>query len=124
VLGQNSREQLKGFVERLESLESEKAETSEAIKAEYAQAAAAGFDKKALRQIMKRRRADVKKSTELRAVTDTYMRAIASFEDTELGQWARDWQGQQKAAENYAEPKAASYAEATGKSPRDRSDLN
>lgn len=123
-LGENAREQLKGFVERIENFEADKARAAEEIKAEYIQAAAVGFDKKALRQVMKRRRADMAKSTELRAVTDTYMRAIASFEDTELGPWAKDWQATQKAAESITEPKATSYAEATGKPRRERSDLN
>tara|TARA_R110000868_G_scaffold936_3_gene7145 strand:- start:10656 stop:11033 length:378 start_codon:yes stop_codon:yes gene_type:complete len=125
MMNDNTREQLKQFVERIENLEAEKAQAGEQIKSAYTDAAAAGFDKKALRQIMKRRRADMHKSVRLRAETDLYMRAIADFDDTELGQWARDWQAQQRAAESIAEPKATSYAEATAKGrSRDRSDLN
>lgn len=123
-MNDNTREQLRRFVERIEGHEAEKAEASEAIKAAYSDAAAAGFDKKALRQVMKRRRADMHKSVKLRAETDLYMRAIASFEDTELGLWAKDWQAQQRAAENIAEPKAT-YADASAKGRvRERSDLN
>ncbi len=122
-MNDNTKEQLRRFVERIEDHEAEKAQASENIKAAYSDAAAAGFDKKALRQVMKRRRADMHKSTLLRAETDRYMRAIATFDETELGQWAKDWQAQQRAAESVAEPK--SYAEAAAKGPRrERSDLN
>lgn len=124
-MNDNTREQLRQFVERIERLEGEKAATSEDIKAAYSEAAGAGFDKKALRQVMKRRRADMHKSAMLRAETDLYMRGLAAFEDTELGQWAKDWQMQQKTAESIAEPKATTYAEATAKGrARERSDLN
>lgn len=121
----NAKKALAGFIERIEGLEAEKAQVGEKIKEEHAAAAAAGFDKKALKNILKRRRADSRKSTELRAVTDTYMRALASFEDTELGQWAKEWSGLQKAAENIAEPRAtSSYAEAGAKRASSRKDVN
>lgn len=120
----NTRKALAGHLERIESLEAEKAQVGEKIKEEYAAAAAAGFDKKALKNIMKRRRADSRKSTELRAVTDTYMKALATFENTDLGRWAQEWQALQTTAANTTEPKGMSYAEATAKRARDRQDLN
>ncbi len=44
-----SAKALVGHLERIESLEVEKAQVSEKIKEEYAAAAASGFDKKALK---------------------------------------------------------------------------
>lgn len=120
----NTRKALAGHLERIESLEAEKAQVGEKIKEEYAAAAAAGFDKKALKNIMKRRRADSRKSTELRAVTDTYMQALAGFENTELGRWAREWQALQTTASNTAEPNVTGYADASTRRARERSDLN
>lgn len=120
----NTRKALVGYVLRIEDLDAEKVQVGEKIKEEYAAAAAAGFDKKALKTVIKRRRADMRKSTELRAVTDTYMRAIASFADTELGQWAQEWTAMQTTAENIAEPRATGYAGAKAKRNSERQDLN
>ena len=127
---QASNEQLAGFVQRIESLEAEKAQAAEAIKAEIAQAAAVGFDKKALRQILKRRRADLFATAEHRAIVDTYMASLGALADTELGRWAADWEAAQiKVAKAAVESRLdeikdifKSYAEATGRGGRD--DLN
>lgn len=118
-LGANSREQLAGFIQRIESLEVEKAQVSEKIKAEYAEAAAAGFDKKALRQVLKRRRADLSATAEHRAIVETYMAALGQLVGTELGDWATAWAAAQTTAN--ASP---SYAETPATKRNPRSDLN
>lgn len=122
IVDKKSAEQLKSFVERIENAEAQKGQAASMIKEVYAIAKVVGFDEKALRQIMKRRKADMRKSTQMRATVDLYMSAIASFEGTELGQWAKDWATEQRQVEQQAEPRHSSYAEATGRGPR--SDLN
>ena len=87
-LGTNSGKQLFDFVQRIESLEAEKTAAVDDIKAEKAAAKAAGFDLKALNQILKERKGDTKKTMELRAIIETYRRALGKYADTELGQWA------------------------------------
>lgn len=87
-LGSNSAQQLIKFVERIESLEAEKAQTAANIKAEKELAKAAGFEVKAINQMLKDRKADLAKTTRLRAVVQTYLRAVGQYADTELGQWA------------------------------------
>ena len=89
-LGSNSGKQLFDFVQRIESLEAEKTAAVDDIKAEKAAAKAAGFDLKALNQILKERKGDTKKTMELRAMVETYRRALGKYADTELGQWALD----------------------------------
>lgn len=90
-LGRNAREQLAGFVERIESLTEEKAEVSERIKSEYAEAAGSGFDKKVIRQLIKERTADFQKTIEHRATLNAYRRALGGLAGTPLGDWARQW---------------------------------
>lgn len=87
-LGNKSAEQLAGYVERIESLEVERGQAAERIKSEYAEAAGVGFDKKALRQLIKDRKADMQATAEFRAVVATYRTALGRFADTELGEWA------------------------------------
>jgi uncharacterized protein (UPF0335 family) len=89
-LGGNSSKQLFDFVQRIESLEAEKTAAVDDIKAEKAAAKAAGLDLKALNQILKERKGDTKKTMELRALVETYRRALGKYADTELGQWALD----------------------------------
>jgi uncharacterized protein (UPF0335 family) len=94
LMGNKSSEELAGFIERIESLETERKQASEKIKAEYAQAQSEGFDKKAIRQLLKDRRADTAKTMELRAVVDAYRKALARRVGNvlgDLGDWARSW---------------------------------
>lgn len=90
-LGSNARVQLAGFIERIESLEEEKAQVSEKIKAEFAEAAGVGFEKKAIKQILKDRKADLDQTIDMRAKIDAYRKALGSLTDTPLGDWARSW---------------------------------
>lgn len=94
LMGNKSDETLAGIIQRIEDLESERAQASEKIKAEYAMAEGAGFDKKAIRQIVKDRRADLQKTIEFRAVVESYRKALARRMGNalgELGEWARSW---------------------------------
>lgn len=90
-LGSNAREQLAGFLERIEILEEEKAQVAEKIKSEYAEAAGSGFEKKAIKQILKDRKADLDQTIEMRAKIDAYRKALGSLTNTPLGDWARSW---------------------------------
>lgn len=83
--GHNSNAQLISIVERIEKLEEEKAATASDIKDVYAEAQGAGFDKKALREIVRRRKQDQDARDELEAVIDTYTRALGGLADTPLG---------------------------------------
>lgn len=123
-LNEETRKLLRGYVERIEGNEAEKVRAGELIKEDFASAAANGFDKKALRALLKRRKADMEKTVKLRATVDLYMRALASFEDTELGAWAKAWEAEQRTMAASAEPRATSqdYAAASGR--RERTDLN
>lgn len=123
-LSDETRSQIRGYVERIEDAEADKTRAGESIKEEYAAAAAAGFDKKALRHLLKRRKADMSKSVALRATVDLYMSALASFDDTELGQWAKAWETEQRQMSRASEPRATAYAEAGAKRTPPRSDLN
>lgn len=109
--GGNSKQQLAGFVERVESLLDEKAQVSEKIKAEYAEAAAAGFDKKALKQLLKERQADTVGTVEHRSIVALYRRALGTLTGTPLGDWARGWMSREAkmrlddAKATYADPR-------------------
>ncbi|MFN3624399.1 MAG: GapR family DNA-binding domain-containing protein [Hyphomicrobium sp.] len=98
-LGDNSAKQLAGIIERLESLEAEKAKSAESIKAEKALAAAAGFDVKAINQLLKDRKGDTDKTTEARAITETYRKALAE-QPGEIGEWASAFNAAQQSAKS------------------------
>jgi len=62
TIGDNSlrvdRNQLKGFIERVERLEEEKRTVADDIKDVYAEAKAHGYDVQIMRQMVRRRRQD------------------------------------------------------------------
>src|SRR5689334_17957464 len=86
-----TRDELAAFIQRIEDGEADRAKASENIKSIYAQAASTGFDVKALRQLIKDRKADSDKSISLRAVVRTYRKALGNLTGTPLGDWARGW---------------------------------
>lgn len=88
--GHNSldRAKLKNLVERIESIEAERAELASDIKDVYAEAAGAGFDTKALRQIIKLRKQDKSERDERQALIDTYLYALGDLADLPLGRAA------------------------------------
>jgi uncharacterized protein (UPF0335 family) len=121
AINPDTRQQLADYVERIESLESEKAEVSAKIKAEHALMASAGFDVGALRQILKERKSDDIKSVEKRTIAAVYRRALATLQGTPLGDWARSWDqeesrtGQRREAYRESELNAFMAGRAKGK---------
>ena len=84
----NSHAQLKSVVERIETLENEKAEIAGQIKEVYAEAKSNGFDTKALRKVIAIRKQDEAEREELEAIIETYMAALGELKDTPLGRAA------------------------------------
>lgn len=71
-----AKDQLKSFIERVERLEEEKKAISDDIKDVFAEAKANGFDVAALKDILKRRKADADDLQEHEAIVDLYMQAL------------------------------------------------
>ena len=75
-IGDNSNGQLKSIVERIDHLEDEKKTISDDIRDVYAEAKGNGYNPKALRVIVRKKRADQKAAAELQADVDAYMAAL------------------------------------------------
>lgn len=72
-------DQLKSFVERIETLEEEKRERQEDIKNVYTEAHDEGFDKKILRKVVAaRRKPKAERETE-ETLVDTYLRELGDL---------------------------------------------
>lgn len=71
-----SAEQLKLFIERIETLEEEKRGLTDDIKGVYAEARANGYDVKTMRAIVRLRRMDVNARAEQAALLETYKSAL------------------------------------------------
>lgn len=71
-----SAEQLKLFIERIETLEEEKRGLADDIKDVYAEAKANGYDVKTMRQIVRLRKMDANARAEMEALLDTYRAAL------------------------------------------------
>lgn len=69
-------DQLKAFVERIESLNEERASLVRDIADVYAEAKGAGFDKAALRKIVALRSKDANERAEEEAILELYMQAL------------------------------------------------
>lgn len=69
-------EQLKLFIERIESLEEEKRGIADDIKGVYAEAKSNGYDVKTMRAIIRLRRMDTNARAEMEALLETYMSAL------------------------------------------------
>lgn len=69
-------DQLKSVIERIETLETEKAEVADQIKAVYAEAKANGFDPKTLRRSVSLRKKHEDERQEEEALLDLYMNAL------------------------------------------------
>lgn len=68
--------QLKALIERIERLEEEKQTIADDIKEVYAEGKGNGFDVKALRAIIKRRKADPQALVAFESILETYMNAL------------------------------------------------
>jgi uncharacterized protein (UPF0335 family) len=71
-----SAEQLRLFIERIETLEEEKAGIAGDIKDVYAQAKGTGFDTKTMKAIVRLRRMEAAARVEAEALLDTYKTAL------------------------------------------------
>ena len=71
-----SAEQLKLFIERIETLEEEKRGLADDIKGVFAEAKSNGYDVKTMRTIIKLRRMDRNDRAEQEALLETYMSAL------------------------------------------------
>lgn len=72
TIGDNSNGRLKSFVERVERLEEEKANLQANIKDVYSEIKSSGYDVKAVRVIIKERKADAQELAELEAIIEMY----------------------------------------------------
>jgi uncharacterized protein (UPF0335 family) len=75
-IGNNSKEQLKSIVERIEVMETEIKEKQEGRAEIYAEAKSGGFDVKALRTIIRMRKQDANERAEQESILDTYLQAL------------------------------------------------
>lgn len=75
-VGGVSGQRLKGFLERIERLEEEKAGLAEDIKDVYAEAKGTGFDVKTLRKVVTLRKMDKEKRQEEDQILELYKSAI------------------------------------------------
>ena len=74
--GHNSNAQLKSITERINRLEDDKKAISDDIRDVYAEAKGNGYSPKALREVVRRQRADAQKLAEHEAQVETYMAAL------------------------------------------------
>lgn len=81
----NSAGQLRALVERIESLEEEKAEVAARVREIYAEAKAGGFDATALRALVRERRLSPDERAERDALLTLYRDALAGLAETPLG---------------------------------------
>lgn len=75
-LGNNSSEALRGFIERIETLEEEKKGIADDIKDVYAEAKGTGFDTKTMREIIRLRKMEASARQEKFALLQTYATAL------------------------------------------------
>jgi uncharacterized protein (UPF0335 family) len=75
-MGNNSAEQLKSIVSRIEALEANKAEIASDIKDVYLESKGNGWDVKALRMIIRLRKEDAAEREEFEGVLETYKTAL------------------------------------------------
>lgn len=76
-IGGNAGARLKGFVDRIIRMESEKKDIGEDIKDIYTEAKGVGFDTKILRKVVKRAQMDPDKRREEDDLLDTYEHALS-----------------------------------------------
>ena len=68
--------ELRGIIERIETLEAEKSEIAEQVKDVYAEAKGNGFDPKILREVVRLRKKTADERSEAEAMLDLYMQAL------------------------------------------------
>lgn len=76
LINLDTKNQLKGLIERIERLEQEKATISEHIRDVYSEAKGFGFDIKIIRQVIKIRKMDRQEQEEQEELLDIYRQAL------------------------------------------------
>lgn len=71
---------LKNFIESIESIKEEIAEKNECIKNIFKEAEANGFDKKAMKEVIKKRKMSVDQRVELEQLEETYKTALGMLQ--------------------------------------------
>jgi uncharacterized protein (UPF0335 family) len=74
-----SKEKLRQFVARIETLETEKSELAEQLKEVYGEAKSLGFDTKALRGVIKLRKQNASDRAEAEMMLDLYLEAVGEI---------------------------------------------
>lgn len=85
MIGHNSDNRLKSFIERIEHIEEEQKALSDDKKEIYSELKSAGFDPKIVRQVIKLRKMDKADRQEQEALLETYLSAIGELAGTPLG---------------------------------------
>jgi len=78
-VNEETRAQIKSFVERIQRLEEEKQTLADDIKDVKGEAKAAGYDMKTLAEMLKLLKMDVNERSEREALRDTYASALGVF---------------------------------------------
>ena len=76
ALNQEAKQKLKGYIERIERLDEERAVFSEDIKDIFSAAKAEGYDIKAMRQVIRLRRKDKEERDDELSALEVYMHAL------------------------------------------------
>lgn len=76
MITQQTKDDLKQFIERLERLDNDKAALNEDVKFVYSQIKNNGFDVKIVRKILKARKADLTELAEEQCLFDIYAKAL------------------------------------------------
>lgn len=80
-----SGEQLRQYIERIETLENEKRDIADSIKDAFAEAKGNGFDVKVMRHIIKLRKLEPAKREEKESIIDIYMHALGMIQGDDGG---------------------------------------
>jgi uncharacterized protein (UPF0335 family) len=87
-MGNNSSEQLRSIIERIENLNEQIGGLKDDVKEIFAEAKGNGYDVPALRAIIKMRAEDAEKREARESIIETYMAALGMLADLPLGQAA------------------------------------
>jgi uncharacterized protein (UPF0335 family) len=79
ALTSSSKEKLRQFVARIETLETEKSELAEQLKEVYGEAKSLGFDTKALRAVIRLRKQNASDRAEAEMMLDLYLEAVGEI---------------------------------------------
>jgi uncharacterized protein (UPF0335 family) len=88
-MGDNAAKDVISIIERIERLEEEKKQIASDIGDIYKESKGRGYDAAALKEIIKIRREDPNKREARETMVDVYLRAIAGWDSTPLGQTAK-----------------------------------